>query len=282
MKKLCLCLFFIFVLTSCHSAVETPEESGPSDVPTASPSIATAPPLASMSPSSEPNQETDKLLSIEITSPGWLEKYDFEYLNSIGIDVLELIKWDDGSFEGITDITLTFHDSNFSRQDINYWDDLFLEIEVVADWDKLSYTLFCAYENLATVDYSPDYHLLFSRYAQEPYSRCLDLNGDFIEEIIIEDTVHGQRTDTSVSIYRRNGDGFDLIFQEGLYLNRVYYYENEYRFVKGTSDWYDIAFACVIYDDGDESASEAERGETVYKFDGSVYSPVGEPFNYRR
>ena len=216
------------------------------------------------------------------TEENWSKKYDFENLKSKGIDVKKLLE-DVTEIDNIEDIQIELNKCNFSHNDVNYWNDIILSINVNTGYEKTDFSLLCVFENS-----EDNYNLLFSKSVKNLYYRCFDINGDFINEIIIEETEFGGRTESEIFIYKRNDNKFDVIFNEGLmqiYADESYYYINTYKFIKNKkTDCYDIILSSVIYDDeqnrGNEFSTEKNRVDTEFVFKDIEYVAENK-FEYR-
>ena len=220
------------------------------------------------------------------SAPEWLDKYDFDMLKYEGIDVMAFLEREcsesnvfNKEINDIFDVTISRYDCNFTKNDINYNDDLLVIIRI--DFYNFSSTIICAYEGYRDDCDILKYKLIFSDYSSLSSFRLLDLNGDYVQEIVYEEALFAERL---VHILTRKGNTFEEIFEEGLFFCYEYYYDNNYSFVKGASDWYDIVLSCVVYDHPImfDTQHEYDRGETLFTYNGTKYVPVGEPFEYKQ
>ncbi|MDR1001749.1 MAG: hypothetical protein LBL82_00555 [Oscillospiraceae bacterium] len=217
--------------------------------------------------------------------PRWQRNIDFDEFERQGIDLRSILE-NYPNIKSFEDVDVETYTANFSKRgDIGYNDDLCVLLNISNEWYKANHSTLLFYEGNRDEFGEKKYNLIYSESVPPvTYIHMIDLNGDFIDEILYETTVYGQRTQIDVNLLTKKAGYFTNIFKEGIYLNNTYYYDNDYSFVKGDSNWYDIVFDCTLYNDEWMMSIDYEniRGTTIYSYNGESYEPKGEEFEYAR
>jgi len=259
------------------------------------------------------SQESGQNSSIE-QEVNWYDKFNQKgdlYASNIGIlaesgiDILSIVEKHcntGGSFDDMWDIVSMNYSvvpCNFSKNNINYNDDVFLEITITKSWWKQNCIIYAIFVYDENEKYGAEewergkYKNVYEVRHRSPSYRLLDITGDIKQELIItyDDSGNGY-TDTCIKMLNLSDLGVvNRIFEEKLHYNANsfnkdkttkdgneyfnVFYNNQCEFIASDEKGYDIKFKSLIFDDKAEyyisNAKPIAQGQAIYKYNGVKY-----------